>query len=98
MKSWLRYSICILLGLGGGTAYAVHQVRSDYAVKQVIAMDRGAPIPIRARPTPPTLTRAKVALNGLLALPAKEAMYFISRTDSDGAAAQWQMHLHRQRW
>jgi hypothetical protein len=30
------------------------------------------------------LTRARVALFGLLALPAKEAMYFIARTDSEG--------------
>ncbi|MEQ1550988.1 DUF1214 domain-containing protein [Sphingorhabdus sp.] len=84
MKPWLRYSICILLGLGGGTALAVSQVRSDYADKQVkngpwsANTDQGT-----AKAS--AMTRAKVALNGLLALPAKEAMYFISRTDSDGA-------------
>ena len=33
-----------------------------------------------------TLTRAKVALSGLLALPAKEAMYFTAQKDSDGRA------------
>jgi hypothetical protein len=33
-----------------------------------------------------TLTRAKVALSGLLALPAKEAMYFTAQNDSDGRA------------
>ena len=31
------------------------------------------------------LSRARVALFGLLALPAKEAMYFTARTDSEGA-------------
>ena len=35
MKPWLRYSICILLGLAGGSAYAVHQVRSADLGRQV---------------------------------------------------------------
>jgi len=35
MKPWLRYSICILLGLAGGAAYAVHQVRSGDLGRQV---------------------------------------------------------------
>jgi hypothetical protein len=84
MKPWLRFGICILLGLVGGAAFAVHQVRSDYATKQVqngpwsANTDQGTA-------GASALTRAKVALNGLLALPAKEAMYFITSTDSDGA-------------
>ncbi len=87
MKPWLRYAICILLGMGGGTAYAVHQVRSGFDDKQVrneqfeqwsANIDQGT---VSAS----ALTRAKVALNGLLALPAKEAMYFVTRTDMDGA-------------
>jgi hypothetical protein len=84
MKPWLRYSICILMGLAGGTAYAVHQVR---------AADMGRQItngPWRTNTDNGTadasaLSRARVALFGLLALPAKEAMYFTARTDSDGA-------------
>jgi hypothetical protein len=84
MKPWHRYTICILLGLGVGSAIAVWQIRSDYAVKQVkngpwsANTDQGT-----AKAS--ALTRAKVALNGLLALPAQEAMYYIARTDSDGA-------------
>ncbi len=84
MKPWLRYSICILLGLAGGTAYAVHQVRSADLGRQVTNgpwntnTDNGTA-------DASALSRARVALFGLLALPAKEAMYFQARTDSDGA-------------
>lgn len=84
MKPWLRYSICILLGLAGGAAYAVHQVRSGDLGRQVTNgpwstnTDNGTK-------DATALSRARVALFGLLALPAKEAMYFQARTDSDGA-------------
>jgi hypothetical protein len=84
MKPWHRYTICILLGLGAGVGYAVSQIRSDDAVKQVkngpwsTNTDQGT-----AKAS--ALTRAKVAFNGLLALPPKEAMYYIARTDSAGA-------------
>ncbi len=84
MKPWLRYSICILLGLAGGTVYAVHQVRSADLGRQVTNgpwstnTDNGTK-------DATALSRARVALFGLLALPAKEAMYFQARTDSDGA-------------
>ena len=84
MKPWLRYTLCIALGLAGGAAFAVHQVRSDYAAKQV----RNGPWSAntdQGTAKASAMTRAKVALNGLLALPAKEAMYFIAATDSDGA-------------
>jgi hypothetical protein len=83
MKTWHRFAACIALGLVGGAAYAVHQVRgglSDGMVeigpwetgKSFGTVDANA------------LTRAKVALSGLLALPAKEAMYFTATRDSDG--------------
>lgn len=84
MKPWLRYSICILLGLAGGAAYAVHQVRSADLGRQVTNgpwstnTDNGTA-------NASALSRARVALFGLLALPAKEAMYFSARTDSNGA-------------
>ena len=84
MKPWLRYSVCILLGVAGGAVYAVHQVRTGDMGRQVI---NG---PWRANTDNGTadasaLSRARVALFGLLALPAKEAMYFTAHTDSDGA-------------
>jgi len=83
MKTWHRFAACIALGLVGGAAFAVHQVRgglSDGMVeigpwetgKSFGTVDANA------------LTRAKVALSGLLALPAKEAMYFTATRDSDG--------------
>ncbi len=85
MKTWHRFAACIALGLVGGAAFAVHQVRgglSDGMVeigpwqtgKSFGTVDASA------------LTRAKVALSGLLALPAKEAMYFTATRDSEGRA------------
>lgn len=82
MKSWHRYTICILLGLAGGAAFAVHQVRSGIAAGQIHngpwttggdfgTKDASAKV------------RAQVALAGLLALPKKEAMYFTARKDSE---------------
>jgi hypothetical protein len=83
MITWHRYIICVALGLIGGAAYAVQLVRgglNDGLVssgpwetgKSFGTLDAS------------TLTRAKVALSGLLALPAKEAMYFTATRDSDG--------------
>lgn len=84
MKSWIRYAFCVVLGLAGGTAYAVHQVRSGDLGRQITNgpwstnTDNGTA-------DASALSRARVALFGLLALPAKEAMYFTARTDSAGA-------------
>jgi hypothetical protein len=85
MKAWQRYTVCITLALFGGAAFAVQQVRgglNDGLVsngpwetgKSFGSVDATA------------LTRAKVALSGLLALPAKEAMYFTANRDSKGRA------------
>ena len=83
MKTWHRFVACIASGLVGGAAFAVHQVRGDYADKQVHNGQWSANTD-QGTASASALTRAKVALNGLLALPAKEAMYFITRTDSEG--------------
>lgn len=85
MKSWQRYAICITLGLVSGAAYAINQVRGGFndgtitngfwtTGKSFGSADATA------------LTRARVALAGLLALPAKEAMYFTAKVDSSGKA------------
>ena len=85
MKTWHRFAACIALGLVGGAAFAVHQVRGGLSDglassgpwetgKSFGTVDANA------------LTRAKVALSGRLALPAKEAMYFTAKNDSDGRA------------
>jgi len=85
MKTWHRYVICVALGLIGGAAYAVQQVRGGLNDGVVTngAWETGKSFgTLDASP----LTRAKVALSGLLALPAKEAMYFTAQNDSDGRA------------
>ena len=85
MKTWHRFAACIALGLVGGAAYAVHQVRgglSDGTV-EIGPWETGKSFGTVGASA---LTRAKVALSGLLALPAKEAMYFTAKNDSDGRA------------
>jgi hypothetical protein len=83
MKSWHRYALCIALGLIGGAAYAVHQVRGGISDGMI---SNGSWTTGKSFGTTDatTLTRAKVALSGLLALPSKEAMYFTAKVDSDG--------------
>lgn len=84
MKPWLRYSICVLLGLAGGAAFAVHQVRSADLGRQIIN-GAWATNTDNGTAEASALARARVALFGLLALPAKEAMYYRAATDSAGA-------------
>jgi hypothetical protein len=85
MKAWLRHSLCIALGLIGGVAFAVNQVRGGLNDGRVSngPWDTGKSF---GSVDASTLTRAKVALSGLLALPAKEAMYFTATRDSAGRA------------
>jgi hypothetical protein len=83
MKSWHRYTICILLGAIGGGGLALSQVRGGGLSRQITNgpwttnLDQGTA-------GASALTRAIVARFGLLALPAKEAMYYSATTDSDG--------------
>lgn len=84
MKPWLRYSMCILLGLGGGAVFAVNQIR-DADFGRQLTNGPWATNTDNGTADASALARARVALYGLLALPAKEAMYFQARTDSDGA-------------
>lgn len=83
MKAWHRYSVCIALGLVGGMAFAVQQVRGGLNDGRISngPWETGKSF---GTVDASTLTRAKVALSGLLALPAKEAMYFTATRDSDG--------------
>ncbi len=85
MKAWQRYALCIALGLIGGAAFAVQQVRvglNDGLVSNGPWETGKSFGSVGAT----ALTRAKVALSGLLALPAKEAMYFTATHDSKGRA------------
>jgi hypothetical protein len=81
----MRYSLCIALGLIGGVAFAVHQVRGGLNDGRVSngPWNTGESF---GSVDASTLIRAKVALSGLLALPAKEAMYFTATRDSAGRA------------
>jgi hypothetical protein len=83
MKNWHRYVICMTLGLIGGAAYAVHQVRGGMSDGMISngAWTTGKNFGTAGQTA---LTRAKVALSGILALPAKEAMYFTAKIDSNG--------------
>jgi hypothetical protein len=84
MKPWLRYVLCIMLGLAGGTAGAVVQLRSTDMGRGIVNGPWTANID-NGTADASALSRARVALYGLLALPAKEAMYFVARSDSEGA-------------
>jgi hypothetical protein len=70
--------------LGGGVL-AVHQVRGGLndGMVEIGPWQTGKSF---GTVDASTLTRAKVALSGLLALPSKEAMYFTAQNDSDGRA------------
>ncbi len=84
MRAWARYLFCGVIGIAAGAAYAVSQVRGGLADGTI----RNGPwTTARTYGTAgaSSLTRARVALGGLLALPAKEAMYFNASTDSAGA-------------
>jgi len=83
MKSWQRFTLCIALGLVGGVMFAAHQVRSGLAAGMIT---NGAWTTGKSFGTTDAdaLTRARVAIGGLLALPAKEAMYFTATVDDDG--------------
>ena len=85
MKSWHRYTVCGLLGLAAGAAYAVHGVRDGVAAGQIRngAWSTGGSFGTKDASA---MVRAQVALSGLLALPKKEAMYFTARNDSSGKA------------
>lgn len=84
MKSWLRYTICIAIGLAAGGGAAFYKLRSADMGRGVINGPWTANID-NGLAQASVLSRARVALFGLLALPAKEAMYFVARSDSSGA-------------
>ncbi|WP_432767741.1 MAG: DUF1214 domain-containing protein [Sphingopyxis sp.] len=84
MKSWHRYAITLVGGLavGLGAAWALTGGGlGDGAIKNgpwTTSLGYGT------KATDP-LTRAMVARSGLLALPAKETVYWMARTDAAGA-------------
>lgn len=83
MKSWHRYSITLLGGLavGLGAAWALtNGGLGDGAIRNgpwTTSLGYGT------KATDP-LTRAMVARSGLLALPARETIYWMAKTDASG--------------
>jgi hypothetical protein len=86
MKPWLRIR-CASCGIGLGGRRGL--CRASGARRRSGAAGDQRPVEHQHRQRhsrdASALSRARVALFGLLALPAKEAMYFTARTDSDGA-------------
>ena len=83
MKAWHRVAIGIALGMAAGAAYAIHQVRGGLNDGRITVGSWQTGTSFGSADAS-ALTRAKVALSGLMALPAKEAMYFTARQDSTG--------------
>jgi hypothetical protein len=83
MKTWARYLICAVAGIAAGAGAAVWAVKQGGFGNQAQigpwrtgtdfgSSDAGA------------YTRAVVARNGLLALPAREARYYTAARDDEG--------------
>jgi hypothetical protein len=83
MKTWHRIAIAILAGLGVGIGGAWLSIRHGISQGKVVngpwstALNYG-------RGDTDNVTRAAVALRGLLALPSSETLYWNASTDSDG--------------
>ncbi len=84
MKSWLRYGLPAVIGLGVGVGSAAQVVRSGaFGSGQQIGPWRTGTDYGTAEAS--ARTRAIVALSGLLALPAREARYYTAVADDAGA-------------
>lgn len=83
MRTWARYAIAGVVGLAIGAGVAVQAVRSGTLGGEIVngPWSTGRDI---GTANASALTRAVVALRGLLALPASEARYFTARRDSTG--------------
>lgn len=83
MRTALRWTICILIGLALGAGIAVWRVRSGAlgSVDRLGAWTTGSDF---GTAKASALTRAVIALRGLLALPASEARYYNAAVDDDG--------------
>jgi hypothetical protein len=71
----------LLVGLLVGVAAAVLQIRAGVSADRVQNGPWSTHL-AQGSAAAPALTRARVALGGLLALPRSEAMYFVATTDS----------------
>jgi hypothetical protein len=83
MNPWLRYLTCAVIGLAAGAGGAVWQVRSG-ALGSSVAIGPWTTGADFGSAEAGAMTRAVVALRGLLALPASEARYYTAATDDTG--------------
>lgn len=83
MKPWGRFVLCGVAGVLLGSGGAVYAIRGGMADANLHngAWSTGREF---GSANADALTRARVALSGLLALPRDEAMYFNASTDSAG--------------
>lgn len=85
MKAWARYLLCAAAGIAAGSGAAVWAVsKSGFGSQTEIGPWRtGADFGSKEAGA---YTRAVVARNGLLALPAREARYYTAARDDEGRA------------
>ncbi|MBC8794223.1 MAG: hypothetical protein C6Y20_21765, partial [Tagaea sp. CACIAM 22H2] len=84
MKSWHRYTIAILGGLAAGLGAAWALTNGGLGDGAIRNGPWTTSLGYGTKATDP-LTRAMVARSGLLALPARETIYWMAKTDASGA-------------
>lgn len=84
MTLWVRHCVAIVIGLVVGTGCAVYGIRAGAlgSSSAIGPWETGSDFGSRDQGA---MTRAVVALRGLLALPAREARYYTAATDDRGA-------------
>ena len=85
MKSWHRYAITLVGGLAAGLGGAWALTNGGLGDGGIRNGPWTTSLGYGTKATDP-LTRAMVARSGLLALPAKETVYWLAKTDASGAA------------
>ena len=83
MKTWQRYAVAVVLGLAVGAGGAWSKVRQGFNGGRLQNGPWSTALNYGTRETD-SVTRASVALRGLLALPSTETVYWNASTDSEG--------------
>lgn len=83
MKAWHRYAIAVTAGLAVGAGGAWHSIRAGFNDGRLTNGVWSTALNYGTSSTD-SVTRASVALRGILALPSTETVYWNASTDSDG--------------
>lgn len=83
MKAWHRYAIAVIAGLVIGAGGAWHRVQAGFNDGRLTNGVWSTALNYGTSSTD-SVTRASVALRGILALPSTETVYWNAVTDSDG--------------